>query len=73
MRFMFIYLCLRIAIICGFHRHVYRIATSWGGEIGPVNVFYRAAYEIQPYLYKRGYHRCPFCHWANGIAQRALE
>lgn len=57
-------LYLRSALLFGYHRHVYRLTSKWGGSGGWMPVRYRVAADMQPRLFALGYHRCPSCEWA---------
>lgn len=54
-----------VALLLGFHKHVFRISNRWGGasnEVGPAK--YGAAWAATQMLIDDGYHACPSCHWA---------
>lgn len=70
--FYLFYVYLRVALFLGFHRHVYRLTTKWGGASGqPCRN--RAAWQTLNALFKKGYHGCPSCYWATERPNEHLE
>lgn len=54
-----------VALMFGFHKHVYRVSNYWGGNPMTVsNDKYAAAAEATKMLIDDGYHSCPSCTWA---------
>jgi len=54
-----------VALLLGFHKHVFRISNRWGGLGDKVGLAkYRAAWAATQMLIDDGYHVCPSCHWA---------
>lgn len=59
----FFCLYLRLALFCGFYRHVCRLVNRWGGESFERDSFRKqAAYRMENILFEKGYPHCPSCH-----------